>query len=823
VTVKCGDSTEPGEGQQGNGSATAFDNCDEEPLVDYADSFVPGCGLSGVIIRTWTATDQCGNSSDCTQRITLEDTTAPEIMCPDPVTIECGDDLPTTLATATDVCDDNVSLTYSDDALTDNLLCQWLILRTHYATDACGNVSSCVQEILIVDTTPPVISCPADVTLECGDPLPVDLATATDLCDDAPFVTLIDVDTIGQGCSYTVIRTFRAQDACGNSSSCTQVVTFEDTTAPEIACPEDVDVPCLEKTCLTFEEFEVGADGPLIEVTSITEGGVTATFSGKSKGNVPRAIAIFNSADPHPGCDDLGTPSELYGGPGISTTAPDGAPSNNQALGNVIVIQNPNALFPDDYFLSDTITVEFDKPVFFESFINLDFELEQIMDGAGVFIYQDGNAVPTFIGYSLALGNDNSMEQIEVVMGEVVKVKFYYGTTVPTSGAIANICYHYIPKDDAAVSDACGNETSVHCNEFTRYVDECTSEIIRTYSASDVCGNVSGSCTQTITLHTDGLQPEIICPADITIGCDDEVPAPDPDAVVATDNCTEMGDIFVTWVQDIYEGEGCEEVIRRIYLAVGGCGNEALCVQYITREPIQLQVQIMAQVFLQAAMNGGGDGMEARLNDMGYMPNQQPYTMAPYDYWGAEDCVEMPEDVVDWVLMQLRDVTTMEVVASRAALVKENGEIVDLDGVSPVTFDAPADWYYIALCHRNHLDIITPAPMDCTDGEGGCDFRTDMGDNPEGMVEVSLGMFAMIQGDVNGDNLVKYNGSNNDKNAILIHVGIQTPNNILSGYNRYDVNMDGLVKYNGSNNDKNAILNVVGLTTPNNIVNGQMQ
>jgi hypothetical protein len=113
--------------------------------------------------------------------------------------------------------------------------------------------------------------------------------------------------------------------------------------------------------------------------------------------------------------------------------------------------------------------------------------------------------------------------------------------------------------------------------------------------------------------------------------------------------------------------------------------------------------------------------------------------------------------------------------------------------------------------------------MDCTDGEGGCDFRTDMGDNPEGMVEVSLGMFAMIQGDVNGDNLVKYNGSNNDKNAILIHVGIQTPNNILSGYNRYDVNMDGLVKYNGSNNDKNAILNVVGLTTPNNIVNGQMQ
>jgi hypothetical protein len=98
-----------------------------------------------------------------------------------------------------------------------------------------------------------------------------------------------------------------------------------------------------------------------------------------------------------------------------------------------------------------------------------------------------------------------------------------------------------------------------------------------------------------------------------------------------------------------------------------------------------------------------------------------------------------------------------------------------------------------------------------------------MGDNPEGMIEVNLGMWAMIQGDVNGDHAVKYNGSNNDKNAILNYIGILTPNNILDGYNRYDVNMDGVVKYNGSNNDKNAVLSVVGLLTPNNIVNGQMQ
>jgi hypothetical protein len=87
------------------------DNCDEAPEITYADNFEPGCGLSGVIIRTWTATDQCGNASDCTQRIYVVDNTAPEISCPADVTIECGDDLPTTLATATEVCDNDVSLT----------------------------------------------------------------------------------------------------------------------------------------------------------------------------------------------------------------------------------------------------------------------------------------------------------------------------------------------------------------------------------------------------------------------------------------------------------------------------------------------------------------------------------------------------------------------------------------------------------------------------------------------------------------------------------------------------------------------------------------
>src|SRR6185503_16155057 len=72
TTVECSADTTPAT----QGSATGSDTCGNV-TISHTDVFAPGCGNSGVITRTWKATDGCGNTSTCVQTITIRDTTPP--------------------------------------------------------------------------------------------------------------------------------------------------------------------------------------------------------------------------------------------------------------------------------------------------------------------------------------------------------------------------------------------------------------------------------------------------------------------------------------------------------------------------------------------------------------------------------------------------------------------------------------------------------------------------------------------------------------------------------------------------------------------------
>jgi uncharacterized repeat protein (TIGR01451 family) len=109
--------------------------------------------------------------------------------------------------------------------------------------DGTGNITTKDITFTVNDTTPPVITCPADVlnvpteTGTCAAHVDPGTATATDNCDSTPTITATRSD--GQPLTATYPRgtttiTWTATDDAGNHSSCTQKITVVDVEPPVI-------------------------------------------------------------------------------------------------------------------------------------------------------------------------------------------------------------------------------------------------------------------------------------------------------------------------------------------------------------------------------------------------------------------------------------------------------------------------------------------------------------------------------------------------------------------------------------------------------------
>lgn len=189
-------------------------------------------------LETWRGSDFLD-----TPPVFVEDTTAPEITCPADTTVDCSgpDGLEVSFdVVVSDSCDSAPVLECTPAS--GSVFPVGTTTVTCTATDAEGNSSECSFDVTVVaDTTPPVITCPDDVTLECtgdGHASYEFTVTATDDCDPDPAV----VSNPPSGTSFplgTTTVTSTATDFAGNSASCTFDVTVVDTTPPVI---EDVSV-----------------------------------------------------------------------------------------------------------------------------------------------------------------------------------------------------------------------------------------------------------------------------------------------------------------------------------------------------------------------------------------------------------------------------------------------------------------------------------------------------------------------------------------------------------------------------------------------------
>jgi len=127
--------------------------------------------------------------------------------------------------TATDNCD-GVAVDFSEVTAAGACANSYTVTRTWSVSDCSGNSTSHTQVLTVEDTTAPSFTfVPADYTVECDAALTLDAATAADNCGAAA-VTVSESTEAGDCTNeYVMTRTFTATDACGNTSTATQVIT----------------------------------------------------------------------------------------------------------------------------------------------------------------------------------------------------------------------------------------------------------------------------------------------------------------------------------------------------------------------------------------------------------------------------------------------------------------------------------------------------------------------------------------------------------------------------------------------------------------------
>lgn len=112
--------------------------------------------------------------------------------------------------------------------------------------------------------------------------------------------------------------------------------------------------------------------------------------------------------------------------------------------------------------------------------------------------------------------------------------------------------------------------------------------------------------------------------------------------------------------------------------------------------------------------------------------------------------------IVDWVFIELRTGTSgsTSVVYTRAGLLQGDGDIVNMDGITPLTLNnVPAGNYYVSIRHRFHLGCRTSQLISLNNTSTSLNF-TNNSLNLHGVnntINIGAGKYVMISGDANGD------------------------------------------------------------------------
>ena len=651
-----------------DGVSDAADNCGVL-AVTYWDNVVnTSCPI--IIERTWTVFDTCLNTRNCVQTITIQDTIAPTITCPADIEADActladvggvagGYGFSTDSVTLTEVefegldgvsdAADNcgvLEVTYWDNVV--NTSCPIIIERTWTVFDTCLNTRNCVQTITIQDTIAPTITCPADIEADActladvggvagGYGFSTDSVTLTEVefegldgvSDAADNCGVLEVtywdNVVNTSCPIIIERTWTVFDTCLNTRNCVQTITIQDTIAPTITCPADIEADACtladvggvaggygfstDSVTLTEVEFE-GLDG--VSDAADNCGVLEVTYWDNVVNTscpiiIERTWTVFDTCLNTRNCVQTITIQDTIA---PTITCPADIEADACTLADVGGVAGGYGFSTDSVTLTE---VEFE---------GLD-GVSDAADNCGVLevTYWDNvvnTSCPiiierTWTVFDTCLNTRNCVQTITIqdTIAPTITCPADIEADACTLADVGGVAGGYGFSTDSVtltevefegldgVSDAADNCGVLEVTYWDNVVNtSCPIIIERTWTVFDTCLNTR-NCVQTITIQ-DTIAPTITCPADIEAdACTladvggvaggygfstdsvtlTEVEFEGLDGVSdAADNC---GVLEVTYWDNVVN-TSCPIIVERTWTVIDSCSNTSNCVQTIT-------------------------------------------------------------------------------------------------------------------------------------------------------------------------------------------------------------------------------------------------
>ncbi len=552
---------------------TATDNCStgNNVTVRYNETRrdIPGACINNYqLIRTWTATDECGNFNTVSQTITVQDTTAPVFTTPAPanVTVECDKVPAQPDLTATDNCAGNVTITKAQQRIDSTCANTYRLIRTWTATDVCGNATTLTQTIIVADRTKPVFTSPipADTTVNC-DAIPArPVINATDNCAGSINVVFEEehIDIPGACASnYKLLRTWTANDGCGNISKVIQVITVRDTTRPTFTMPVPADTTVNCDAIPVQPDLTAADNCSAASDVTVVKNETRENIAGACANNY-RLIRTWTATD---ACGNARTVRQVV--TVQDTTRPVfvlPVPTDTTVNCNAVPTQ-PDINANDNCSAQNRVTI-------------VKNERRENIAGACVNNYR---LIRTWTATD-ECGNSAVLTQV-VTVQDTTRPNF----TMPIPMDATVNCDAIPTQPDLNVTDNCTATNAIRVVKSERREDiagACVNNyrLIRTWTATDECGNIR-TVTQTLTVQ-DTTRPTFVgsTPADATVECSAIPVQPN---IQVTDNCSASNNVTVVKSERREDIPGaCVNNYRliRTWTATDECGNSSSVQQVLT-------------------------------------------------------------------------------------------------------------------------------------------------------------------------------------------------------------------------------------------------